>query len=86
MILAQTSDLDETLDRFGKKDLPTWTYEENRKALSLIQLHLSNYILQKVLLEKSAAELWKKLDTMCMSKDLISKMDVKIKLFSHNLQ
>ena len=47
-ILSQASDLDEALDAFGKKDAKEWTPEEkrkDRKALSLIQLHLSNDIL-----------------------------------------
>uniref|UniRef100_A0ACD5XBE3 Uncharacterized protein n=1 Tax=Avena sativa TaxID=4498 RepID=A0ACD5XBE3_AVESA len=88
-ILAQTSDLDEALDGFGEKDAKTWSAEEkrkDRKALSLIQLHLSNNILQEVLEMKSAAALWKKLETICVSKDLTSKMNVKMKLFSHRLQ
>ena len=88
-ILAQTSDLDEALDGFGKKDAKAWTDEEKRKdhkALSLIQLHLSNNILQEVLAEKSAAALCLKLESIYMSKDLTSKMHVKMKLFSHKLQ
>ena len=47
-ILAQASDLDEALDVFGAKDEKTWTPEEkrkDRKALSLIQLHMSNNIM-----------------------------------------
>jgi hypothetical protein len=46
-ILAQTSDLDDVLDGFEKKSVASWTKEEkqkDRKALSLIQLHLSNNI------------------------------------------
>ena len=35
---------------------------------------------------KSAAALWEKLETICVSKDLTSKMNVKMKLFSHRLQ
>ena len=88
-ILTQTTDLDEALDGFGKKDSKSWSDEEkrkDRKALSLIQLHLSNNILQEVLTEKSAAALWLKLESICMSKDLTSKMHVKMKLFSHKLQ
>ena len=88
-ILAQASDLDEALDAFGAKDEKSWTPEEkrkDRKALSLIQLHLSNNILQEVLDEKSAAALWLKLESICMSKDLTSKMHVKMRLFSHKLQ
>ena len=47
-ILAQTNDLDEALEGFRKKKNDEWTDEEkrkNRKALTLIQLHLSNDIL-----------------------------------------
>uniref|UniRef100_I1NVI3 Retrovirus-related Pol polyprotein from transposon TNT 1-94 n=1 Tax=Oryza glaberrima TaxID=4538 RepID=I1NVI3_ORYGL len=36
--------------------------------------------------EKTAAELWLKLESICMSKDLTSKMHIKMKLFSHKLQ
>ena len=87
-ILAQSSDLDEALDGFGGKGQKSWTAEEkrkDRKALSLIQLHLHNDILQEVLQEKTAAELSLKLESICMSKDLTSKMHVKMKLFTHKL-
>jgi len=82
-------DLDDALDGFNKKDAKTWTDEEkrkDRKALSLIHLHLSNNILQEVLQEKTAAALWLKLELICMSKDLTSKMHMKMKLFTHKLQ
>ncbi|CAD6245913.1 unnamed protein product [Miscanthus lutarioriparius] len=88
-ILAQSSDLDEALDGFGDKGQKSWTAEEkrkDRKALSLIQLHLYNDILQEVLQEKTVVELWLKLESICMSKDLTSKMHVKMKLFTHKLQ
>jgi hypothetical protein len=88
-ILAQTLDLDDALDGFGKKPVSSWTEEEkrkDRKALSLIQLHLSNNILQEVLQEKSASALWLKLESICMSKDLTSRLQVKMKLFQHKLQ
>jgi hypothetical protein len=48
VIVAQTLDLNDALDFFGKKPVASWTEEEkrkDRKALSLIQLHLSNNIL-----------------------------------------
>ena len=51
-ILAQSSNLDEALDSFGGKGQKSWTAEEkrkDRKALSLIQLHLHNDIMQEVL-------------------------------------
>jgi hypothetical protein len=39
-----------------------------------------------VLQEKSVAALWIKLESICMSKDLTSRLHVKMKLFSHELQ
>jgi hypothetical protein len=54
-ILAQTQDLDEALEKFGGKASKDWTDEEkrkDRKALSLIQLHLSNDIPQECLQKK----------------------------------
>jgi hypothetical protein len=83
-ILAQTSNLDDALDGFGKKPVASWTEEEkwkDCKTLSLIQLHLSNNILQEVLQEKSASALWLKLESICMSKDLTSRLQVKMNLF-----
>lgn len=83
-ILAQTHDYDEALDNFGKRRAE-WTAEEIRKdqkALALIQLHLHNDILQECLTEKTSAELWLKLESICMSKDLTSKMQMKMKLFT----
>jgi hypothetical protein len=41
--------------------------------------------LQEVLQEKSAAALWLKLESICMSKDLTSRLQVKMKLLSHKL-
>ena len=88
-ILAQINDLDEALEKFGKKKKDEWTDEEKRKdckALFLIQLHLSNDILQEVLQEKTAAELWLKLESICMSKDLTSKLHMKLKLYTLKMQ
>ena len=88
-ILAQTNDLDEALESFGKKEKSRWTPEKqlkDRKALSLIQLYIHNDILQKVMQEKTAAALWLKLKSICMSKDLTSKMHMKMKLFSYKFQ
>jgi hypothetical protein len=42
--------------------------------------------LQEVPAEKTAVALWLKLESICMSKDLTSKMHVKMKLFLHKLQ
>jgi len=51
-ILAQKDDYDEALEGFRKKSKDAWTPEDkrrDRKAMSLIQLHLHNDILQEVL-------------------------------------
>ena len=80
-LLTQT-EVDDALEKFDNKDSKSWTEEEKRKdckALSHIHLHLSNNILQEVLLEKTAAALWLKLESICMSKDLTSKMHLKMK-------
>ncbi|WVZ54400.1 hypothetical protein U9M48_005204 [Paspalum notatum var. saurae] len=87
-VLSQ-ADLDDALDKLGNKDSKSWSDEErrrDRKALSQIHLHLSNNILQEVLQEKTAAALWLKLESICMLKDLTSKMHLKMKLFLHKLQ
>jgi hypothetical protein len=86
-LLAQ-ADYDEALDSFGKNRIQDWTDEKKRidcKALSQIQLHLHNNILQEVLSEKTAAALWLKLEGICMTKDFTSKMHLKQKLFLHKL-
>ena len=88
-VLSQTHDLDEALNKFGNKATVDWTEDEkrkDRKALSLIQLHLSNDILQECLQEKNAAALWLKLESICMSKDLTSKMHMKMKLFTLKME
>jgi len=81
-VLSQ-SDLDNALDGFGKKDSKTWIVDEkrkDRKVLSHIHLHLSNNILQEVLTENTAAAFWLKLKSICMSKDLTSKIHMKMKI------
>jgi ribosomal protein S25 len=77
--------LDDALDKFGNKDSKTWSDDEkkkDRKALSHIHLHLSNNILQEVLQEKTIAALWLKLESICVSKDLTSRMHMKMKLYT----
>ncbi|WVZ84769.1 hypothetical protein U9M48_031759 [Paspalum notatum var. saurae] len=87
-VLAHT-DLDDALERFGGKNVGAWSDDEkrkDRKALSQIHLHLSNNILQEVLKETTTAALWLKLEQLCMTKDLTSKMHLKQKLFLHKLR
>ncbi|KAG8502968.1 hypothetical protein CXB51_000803 [Gossypium anomalum] len=78
-VLAQM-DLEDTL--LGIDKMPsTLTDEEkkrkDRKALTQLHLHLSNEILQDVMKEKTAAVLWKRLEQICMSKTLTSKLHMK---------
>ncbi|KAI3691222.1 hypothetical protein L2E82_49442 [Cichorium intybus] len=87
-VLAQL-DLDDAL--LGRDKMhASWSDEEkdrkDRKALSHIHLHLSNNILQEVMKESTAAALWLKLEQICMTKDLTSKMHLKQKLFSLKMQ
>lgn len=86
-ILAQL-DLDDTPLSFEKM-LVNWTTEKkqqrDRKALSLIHLHLPNNILQDVLKKKTFAALWLKLERLCIIKSLTNKLALKQKLYSHRM-
>ncbi|KAG8500272.1 hypothetical protein CXB51_004359 [Gossypium anomalum] len=87
-VLAQM-DLEDAL--LGIDKMPsTLTDEEkkrkDRKALTQLHLHLSNEILQDVMKEKTAAALWKRLEQICMSKTLASKLHMKQRLYAHRLE
>ncbi|KAG8496964.1 hypothetical protein CXB51_008194 [Gossypium anomalum] len=87
-VLAQM-DLEDAL--LGIDKMPsTLTDEEkkrkDRKALTQLHLHLSNEILQDVMKEKTAAALWKRLEQICMSKTLTSKLHMKQRLYAHRLE
>ncbi|KAG8472196.1 hypothetical protein CXB51_036507 [Gossypium anomalum] len=87
-VLAQM-DLEDAL--LGIDKMPsTLTDEEkkgkDRKALTQFHLHLSNEILQDVMKEKTAAALWKRLEQICMSKTLTSKLHMKQHLYAHRLE
>ncbi|KAG8501115.1 hypothetical protein CXB51_003217 [Gossypium anomalum] len=59
---------------------------KDQKALTQLHLHLSNKILQDVMKEKTAAALWKRLEQICMSKTLTSKLHMKQSLYAHRLE
>ncbi|KAG8478549.1 hypothetical protein CXB51_028301 [Gossypium anomalum] len=87
-VLAQM-DLEDAL--LGIDKMPsTLTDEEkkrkDRKALTQLHLHLSNEILQDVMKKKTAAALWKRLEQICMSKTLTSKLHMKQRLYAHRLE
>ncbi|KAG8485766.1 hypothetical protein CXB51_019104 [Gossypium anomalum] len=82
-------DLEDAL--LGIDKMPsTLTDEEkkckDRKALTQLHLHLSNEILQDVMKKKTAAVLWKRLEQICMSKTLTSKLHMKQRLYAHRLE
>ncbi|KAG8495946.1 hypothetical protein CXB51_009450 [Gossypium anomalum] len=82
-------DLEDAL--LGIDKMPsTLTDEEkkrkDRKALTQLHLHLSKEILQDVMKEKTAAALWKRLEQICMSKTLTSKLHMKQRLYAHRLE
>ncbi|KAG8498737.1 hypothetical protein CXB51_005106 [Gossypium anomalum] len=87
-VLAQM-DLEDAL--LGIDKMPsTLTDKEkkrkDRKTLSQLHLHLSNEILQDVIKEKTATALWKRLEQICMSKTLTSKLHMKQRLYAHRLE
>ena len=70
--------------------MPTsYTKEEKKKkdnkSMTHIHLHLLNDILQNVLKEKTTIALWLKLEQLCMTKSLPSKLHLKQRLYSHRL-
>ncbi|KAG8482498.1 hypothetical protein CXB51_024223 [Gossypium anomalum] len=82
-------DLEDAL--LGIDKMPsTLTDEEkkrtDRKTLTQLHLYLSNEILQDVMKEKTAAALWKRLEQICMSKTLTSKLHMKQRLYAHRLE
>ncbi|KAG8489614.1 hypothetical protein CXB51_017589 [Gossypium anomalum] len=88
VVLAQM-DLEDAL--LGIDKMPsTLTDEEkkrkDRKALTQLHLHLSNENLQDVMKEKTVAALWKRLEQICISKTLTSKLHMKQRLYAHRLE
>ena len=67
----------------------SWTPKEkqrrDRKALSQTHLLLSNQILQDILKKKIVITLWLKLEQLCMTKNLTSKLHLKQRMYSHHI-
>ena len=73
----------------GKDKLPEKLSEEQKldldeKALTTIQLCLSNEVLREVIHEKTAKDLWKKLESLYMT-NLTSKLVVKHRMHMLNM-
>ncbi|KAK5772198.1 hypothetical protein PVK06_048475 [Gossypium arboreum] len=72
----------------GKKpeNLNKTEWEElDEKALSAIQLCLTNTVLQEVLMEKTSSALWKKLETLYATKSLANRLVLKQRLFTFRM-
>lgn len=70
----------------GKQSLPDTMTEEDKedmdeKALTSIQLCLSNEVLREVVHEKTATDLWQKLETLYLTKTLANRLHLKQRLF-----
>ena len=79
VVLAQM-DLDEALlgiDKMSSSLTKDEKERNDRKTLSQVHLHLLNQILQDVLNEKTADVIWVKLEELCMTKSLTSKLHLK---------
>ncbi|KAG8478359.1 hypothetical protein CXB51_028117 [Gossypium anomalum] len=88
VVLVQM-DLEDAL--LGIDKMPSTLIDEEKKrkdqkALTQLHLHLSNEILQDVMKEKTAAALWKRLEQICMSKTLTSKLHMKQCLYAYRLE
>ena len=71
----------------GKMTRPTTMTEEqwdemDEKALSAIQLCLSREVLREVINEKTATDIWSKLESLYMTKSLTNKLRLKERLFT----
>ncbi|KAG8478575.1 hypothetical protein CXB51_028347 [Gossypium anomalum] len=72
----------------GKKpeNLNKTEWEElDEKALSAIQLCLTNMVLQEVLMEKTSSALWKRLETLYATKSLANRLVLKQHLFTFRM-
>ncbi|KAG8499288.1 hypothetical protein CXB51_005805 [Gossypium anomalum] len=82
-------DLEDAL--LGVDKMPSILIDEekkrkDRKVLTQLYLHLSNEILQDVVKKKTIAALWKRLEQICMSKTLTSKLHMKQRLYAYRLE
>ena len=72
---------------FGRDNLPDAITDKkwrdmNDKALSIVQLCLSNGTLQEVMEEKTAEDLWEKLQNTYMKKSLTNRLRLKSRLYT----
>ena len=72
---------------FGRDELPDAITDKkwrdmDDKALSIVQLYLSNGTLQEVMEEKTAKDLWEKLQNTYMKKSLTNRLRLKSRLYT----
>ncbi|KAH1046658.1 hypothetical protein J1N35_037442 [Gossypium stocksii] len=84
-ILVQTG-LKKVVTEKNPKNLNQIEWEDlDEKALSAIQLCLTNIVLQEVLMEKTSSALWKRLETLYASKSLANRLVLKQRLFTFRM-
>ncbi|MFQ6622335.1 hypothetical protein Gotur_001455, partial [Gossypium turneri] len=84
-ILVQTG-LKKVVTGKNLENLDQSEWEElDEKALSAIQLCLVNRVLQKVLMEKTSSALWKRLETLYVTKALANRLVLKHHVFTFHM-
>ena len=73
--LLGTDKLSSTMDEVKKQEM-------DDKILASIQLCLSNEVLQEVMQEKIAKDLWDKLESLYVTKNLTTKLVAKHRLYT----
>ncbi|KAG8485692.1 hypothetical protein CXB51_019003 [Gossypium anomalum] len=82
MVILVQSGLKKVVTGKKPENLNKVEWEElDEKALSAIQLCLVNTVLQEVLMEKTSSALWKRLETLYVTKSLANRLVLKQRLF-----
>ena len=82
-------EVDDALDKFSNKDSKSWTKKEkgkDNKALTQIQLHLSNNFCKMFCRRKLQHLYGSSQSQFACLKDLTNKIHMKMKLYTHKLR
>ncbi|KAG8478329.1 hypothetical protein CXB51_028050 [Gossypium anomalum] len=86
MVILVQSGLKKVVTGKKPENLNKIEWEElDEKALSAIQLCLGNTVLQEVLMEKTSSALWKRLETLYVTKSLANRLVLKQHLFTFRM-
>ncbi|MBY3556022.1 hypothetical protein HGI15_22025, partial [Modestobacter lapidis] len=76
----ESTSTDSAAEKVTKEEVAVWE-KLDRKARGLIRLCLSDSVLVNVATEKTAKELWNKLESLYQSKSLVNKLFLRKKLY-----